>query len=221
VKRHIWPQATDISRFCTAGPVWQSRETAIFVVFRDGDADIVRHAPDGVSRPVRSRALAEIASGAPEPISAGVMFAVIRTGGKQYKVAKDDVVAVEKLAGEPGAAIELAEVLMIGEGAEVATGTPLLAGASVAATVVEQKRAPKIIVFKKQRRKNYRRKKGHRQYQTVLRITEIRGAVGSLPLEDERPVVEAEPAAEAEPVTEAEPAVEAGPTGGEGASNGA
>lgn len=170
---------------------------------------------------MRSRALAEIASGAPEPISAGVMFAVIRTGGKQYKVAKDDVVAVEKLAGEPGAAIELAEVLMIGEGAEVATGTPLLAGASVAATVVEQKRAPKIIVFKKQRRKNYRRKKGHRQYQTVLRITEIRGAVGSLPLEDERPVVEAEPAAEAEPVTEAEPAVEAGPTGGEGASNGA
>jgi large subunit ribosomal protein L21 len=149
------------------------------------------------------------------------MFAVIRTGGKQYKVAKDDVVAVEKLAGDPGAAIELAEVLMIGEGAEVATGTPLLAGASVAATVVEQKRAPKIIVFKKQRRKNYRRKKGHRQYQTVLRIDEIRGAVGSLAAEDERPVVETEPAAEAEPVTESEPAVEAGPAGGEGASNGA
>jgi large subunit ribosomal protein L21 len=173
------------------------------------------------------------------------MFAVIRTGGKQYKVAKDDVIAVEKLAGEAGAAIELAEVLMIGEGAEVATGTPLLAGASVAATVVEQKRAPKIIVFKKQRRKNYRRKKGHRQYQTVLHIDEIRGAVGSLPAEDERPVVEAEPAAaagpvteakpvtevepavEAEPVTEVQPAVEAGPVaeagpaGGEGASNGA
>ena len=163
------------------------------------------------------------------------MFAVIRTGGKQYKVVKDDVVAVEKLAGEPGAAIELAEVLMIGEGAEVATGTPLLAGASVSATVVEQKRAAKIIVFKKKRRHNYRRKKGHRQYQTVLHITEIRGAVGSLPAEDERPVVEAEPAAEAgpvplieagpaveaEPVTESEPAVEAGPAGGEGASNGA
>jgi large subunit ribosomal protein L21 len=64
------------------------------------------------------------------------MFAVIRTGGKQYRVAKDDVISVEKLAGEPGAVIELAEVLMIGEGAEVATGTPLLAGASVAATVV-------------------------------------------------------------------------------------
>jgi large subunit ribosomal protein L21 len=107
------------------------------------------------------------------------MFAVIRTGGKQYKVAKDDVISVEKLAGEPGAAIELGEVLMIGEGAEVAAGTPLLEGASVAATVVEQSRAPKIIVFKKKRRHNYRRKKGHRQQQTVLRITEIRGAAGA------------------------------------------
>jgi large subunit ribosomal protein L21 len=107
------------------------------------------------------------------------MFAVIRTGGKQYKVAKDDVISVEKLTGEPGATIELGEVLMIGEGAEVAAGTPLIAGASVAATVVEQTRAPKIIVFKKKRRHNYRRKKGHRQQQTVLRIAEIRGAGGS------------------------------------------
>ena len=111
------------------------------------------------------------------------MFAVIRTGGKQYKVAKDDVLSVEKLAGEPGATIELAEVLMIGEGAEVTSGTPLLTGASVAATVVEQTRSPKIIVFKKKRRKNYRRKKGHRQHQTVLRITEIRGAGGPQPEE--------------------------------------
>jgi large subunit ribosomal protein L21 len=123
------------------------------------------------------------AAGAREPISAGIMFAVIRTGGKQYKVAADDVISVEKLAGEPGAVIELAEVLMIGDGAEIATGTPLLVGASVSATVVEQKRAPKIIVFKKQRRKNYRRKKGHRQHQTVLRIAEIRGA-GSAPREE-------------------------------------
>jgi len=107
------------------------------------------------------------------------MFAVIRTGGKQYKVAKDDVISVEKLAGEPGALIELAEVLMIGDGAEVATGTPLLEGASVAATVVEQTRAPKIIVFKKKRRHNYRRKKGHRQQQTLLRITEIKNAAGA------------------------------------------
>ena len=112
------------------------------------------------------------------------MFAVIRTGGKQYKVAKDDVISVEKLPGEPGAAIELGEVLMIGEGAEVTSGTPLRAGASVATIVVKQTRAPKIIVFKKQRRKNYRRKKGHRQYQTVLRITGIRGACGSEPEEE-------------------------------------
>ena len=107
------------------------------------------------------------------------MFAVIRTGGKQYKVAKDDVISVERLAAEPGATIELSEVLMIGEGAEVSSGTPLLDDASVSATVVEQTRAAKIIVFKKKRRHNYRRKKGHRQQQTVLRITDIRRRTGS------------------------------------------
>jgi large subunit ribosomal protein L21 len=112
-----------------------------------------------------------------------IMFAVIRTGGKQYKVAKDDVIAVEKLAAEPGMTVELTEVLMVGEGSEVATGTPLLDGTLVTATVVEQTRAAKIIVFKKKRRHNYRRKKGHRQQQTVLRITEIRGAAGSSPAE--------------------------------------
>jgi large subunit ribosomal protein L21 len=106
------------------------------------------------------------------------MFAVIRTGGKQYKVAKDDVISVEKLAAEPGATVELAEVLMIGEGAEVSTGAPLLDGASVSATVVEQRRADKIIVFKKKRRHNYRRKNGHRQHETVLRITGINAAGG-------------------------------------------
>ena len=103
------------------------------------------------------------------------MFAVIRTGGKQYKVAQDDVIAVEKLDGEPGATIELA-VLMVGDGAEISTGTPLVAGASVSAELVEHRRADKIIVFKKKRRHNYRRKNGHRQHQTVLRITEIRAA---------------------------------------------
>ena len=101
------------------------------------------------------------------------MFAVIRTGGKQYRVAKDDIISVEKLAVEPGATVELAEVLMIGDGAAVTTGAPLLGGASVSAMVVEQTRADKIIVFKKKRRHNYRRKNGHRQYQTVLKITEI------------------------------------------------
>jgi large subunit ribosomal protein L21 len=113
------------------------------------------------------------------------MFAVIRTGGKQYKVAKDDVIAVEKLAAEPGAVIELVEVLMIGEGAQVTTGAPLLGGASVSAAVIEQTRADKIIVFKKKRRHNYRRKKGHRQHQTVLRITEIQGAGDSQAQEGE------------------------------------
>jgi large subunit ribosomal protein L21 len=111
------------------------------------------------------------------------MFAVIRTGGKQYKVAQDDLITVEKLAVEPGAEIEFDEVLMIADGAEVATGAPLVAGATVGAMVVEQSRAPKIIVFKKKRRQNYRRKKGHRQQQTVLRITEIRTAA-ALPKEE-------------------------------------
>jgi len=101
------------------------------------------------------------------------MFAVIRTGGKQYKVAQGDVIAVEKLAGEPGATIELAEVLMVGEGASAAAGTPLVAGASVSAELVEHRRGDKIIVFKKKRRHNYRRKNGHRQHQTLLRITAI------------------------------------------------
>jgi len=101
------------------------------------------------------------------------MFAVIRTGGKQYKVAQGDVIAVEKLAGEPGVTIELGEVLMVGEGASAATGTPLVAGASVSAELVEHRRADKIIIFKKKRRHNYRRKNGHRQHQTELRITGI------------------------------------------------
>ncbi|MBV9825935.1 MAG: 50S ribosomal protein L21 [Alphaproteobacteria bacterium] len=105
------------------------------------------------------------------------MFAVIRTGGKQYKVAQNDVIAVEKLVGEPGATIELGEVLMVGEGAEVTTGSPLVAGAVVSATLVEHTRADKIIVFKKKRRHNYRRKNGHRQHQTVLRIDEIRASI--------------------------------------------
>lgn len=101
------------------------------------------------------------------------MFAVIRTGGKQYKVAPGEVIAVEKLVGEPGATVELAEVLMVGDGATVSTGAPLVVGATVSAELVEHRRADKIIVFKKKRRHNYRRKNGHRQHQTLLRITGI------------------------------------------------
>ena len=100
------------------------------------------------------------------------MFAVIKTGGKQYKVAENDVIRVEKLPGQAGDTVTLDQVLMIDD----AVGAPLLAGASVTATVVEQTRGDKIIVFKKKRRQNYRRKKGHRQDLTVLRITGIAGA---------------------------------------------
>jgi large subunit ribosomal protein L21 len=101
------------------------------------------------------------------------MFAVIKTGGKQYRVAKDDVIAVEKLPAEAGASVELGEVLMLSDGGAVEIGAPLVKGAKVTAEVVEQTRGDKIIVFKKKRRKNYRRKKGHRQDLTVLKITAI------------------------------------------------
>jgi len=101
------------------------------------------------------------------------MYAVIRTGGKQYKVAKDDVILVEKLEADAGASIDLDDVLMIGDDDNTTVGTPTVEGASVAATVVEQGRGDKILVFKKKRRKNYRRTIGHRQDLTVLRITDI------------------------------------------------
>ncbi|HZL59551.1 MAG TPA: 50S ribosomal protein L21 [Stellaceae bacterium] len=105
------------------------------------------------------------------------MYAVIRTGGKQYRVVKDDVIFVEKLAGDPGATITLGDVLMLGGGdnnKEHKTGAPLIAGASVTAKVLEHKLGEKVLVFKKKRRHNYRRKNGHRQAITVLRITGIR-----------------------------------------------
>jgi large subunit ribosomal protein L21 len=100
------------------------------------------------------------------------MFAVIRTGGKQYRVAPNDIIEIERVAGEPGDIITLGEVLLLG-GDSPKTGSPTIAGALVAAEVMEQSRSDKIIVFKKKRRKNYRRKKGHRQDLTLLRITEI------------------------------------------------
>ena len=101
------------------------------------------------------------------------MYAVIKTGGKQYRVAKDEIIAVEKLAGEAGASLDLSEVLMLSDDKGTTIGSPLVEGASVSAEVVEQTRGDKIIVFKKKRRKNYRRKKGHQQDLTLLRITDI------------------------------------------------
>jgi large subunit ribosomal protein L21 len=101
------------------------------------------------------------------------MYAVIKTGGKQYRVAKDDVLTVESLSGDAGSTIEFAEVLMAGEGASITVGTPTVKGAKVVAEIVEQTRGPKLIAFKKRRRKNSRRKKGHRQDLTKVRITSI------------------------------------------------
>jgi large subunit ribosomal protein L21 len=100
------------------------------------------------------------------------MFAVFKTGGKQYRVAADDVLKVDKIAGEPGEIVEFGEVLVVG-GDSVTLGAPTIAGAAVAAEVLDQGRGPKIIAFKKRRRKNSRRKRGHRQEFTMLRITEI------------------------------------------------
>lgn len=100
------------------------------------------------------------------------MYAVIQTGGKQYRVSKGDKVRVEKLAGDIGSKIEIQEVLMIG-GDKVAVGTPQVKGAKVSAEIVAQDKAKKVIVFKFKRRKNYRRKNGHRQPFTELMITNI------------------------------------------------
>jgi large subunit ribosomal protein L21 len=100
------------------------------------------------------------------------MFAVIKTGGKQYRVAADDVIKVDKVSGDPGEIVQLGEVLVLG-GDNVTLGEPTVSGASVAAEVLEQGRGPKIIAFKKRRRKNSRRKRGHRQEFTLLRVTEI------------------------------------------------
>jgi large subunit ribosomal protein L21 len=100
------------------------------------------------------------------------MFAVIKTGGKQYRVAAEDVIKVDKIKGEPGEIVELAEVLVVG-GDSVTLGEPAVPGATVAAQVLEQGRGAKVIAFKKRRRKNSRRKRGHRQEFTLLRITEI------------------------------------------------
>ena len=101
------------------------------------------------------------------------MYAVVKTGGKQYRVAKDDVLTIEKLDGEAGAVIELQEVLAMDDGKGLTIGTPMIDGARVAATVLEQKKSDKVLIFKKKRRKNYRRTKGHRQQVTVIRISDI------------------------------------------------
>ena len=101
------------------------------------------------------------------------MYAVINTGGKQYRVAADETLVIEKVPGDAGATVEFTEVLMLGGDGEPKIGSPLIAGAKVTAEVVAQSRAKKVIAFKKRRRKNSRRKRGHRQEQTKVKITGI------------------------------------------------
>ena len=100
------------------------------------------------------------------------MYAIIKTGGKQYKVAESDTIELERLAGDKGDAVTFGEVLAVG-GDTVTLGSPLVAGASVAGEIVEHRRSARILVFKKRRRQNSKRSRGHRQHHTVVRITEI------------------------------------------------
>ena len=128
------------------------------------------------------------------------MYAVVRTGGKQYRVAKDDVIRVERLGAAVGSTVELADVLMVGDGARTEIGAPTVGAAKVVAEIVEQTRDAKVLVFKKKRRKNHRRLRGHRQQLTVLRITDILpdGDATAAAAETEAPAeveAEAEPAA--------------------------
>jgi len=104
------------------------------------------------------------------------MYAVIRTGGKQYKVAENDVLAIERLSGEKDGELTFSNVLALHDGTDLKVGVPFVEGAVVTADIVDQSRGAKIIVFKKKRRQGYRRKKGHRQLETVIRITSILAA---------------------------------------------
>jgi large subunit ribosomal protein L21 len=124
------------------------------------------------------------------------MYAVMRTGGKQYRVAPGDVLQIEKLPGKAGDVVQFGDVLMVGAEGEPKLGTPTVPGAGVSAEIVEQGRGEKIIIFKKRRRQNYRRRNGHRQYLTTVRIIEI---LENLKIA-EAPKAEAKaPAAEAKP----------------------
>ena len=143
------------------------------------------------------------------------MYAVIKTGGKQYRVAKDDVIVVERLSGEAGDSIELDQVLMLDDGKASTVGTPLVDGARVAATVVDQSRGDKIIVFKKKRRKHYRRRNGHRQDLSKVTITEIltggkkpskKAAAKKEAKAEDKPAKKEAPAKKAAPAKEEKPA---------------
>jgi large subunit ribosomal protein L21 len=119
------------------------------------------------------------------------MYALVKTGGKQYRVSKDDTILVERLSAEEGEQIILNDIIMLGDGDKVTIGTPLVDGAGVSATVVRQTRGPKIIIFRRKRRKNHRRTQGHRQDLTLLKIIDI--------AEDAKSLKTVKPAAKAAP----------------------
>ena len=138
------------------------------------------------------------------------MYAVVKTGGKQYRVAKDDTILVEKLDAEEGQKVTLSDVMLLGEGDNVTVGTPVVANASVEAQVVSQTRGPKIIIFRRKRRKNHRRTQGHRQDLTLLKITDINTSAkkASAPAKKAAApkTAEAEPAAEKKAAAKKAPA---------------
>lgn len=119
------------------------------------------------------------------------MYALVKTGGKQYRVAKDDTILVERIAAEEGEQVILDNVVMLGDGDKVTIGTPVVDGAGVSATVMRQTRGPKIIIFRRKRRKNHRRTQGHRQDLTLLKIVDI--------AEDVKKLAKAAPKKEAAP----------------------
>ena len=144
------------------------------------------------------------------------MYAVVKTGGKQYRVTKDDTILVEKLDANEGQTVTLSDVMLLGDGDKVTVGTPVVANASVEAQVVSQTRGPKIIIFRRKRRKNHRRTQGHRQNLTLLKITDINTsgkkaapAKKAAAKAEAKPAVkkEAAPAKKAAAKAEAKPAV--------------
>ena len=115
------------------------------------------------------------------------MYALVKTGGKQYRVAKDDTILVERIAADEGAEVILNDIVMLADGDKVTIGTPKVEGAAISATVMRQTRGPKIIIFRRKRRKNHRRTQGHRQDLTLLKINDI--------AEDAKKLAPAKPAA--------------------------
>ena len=125
------------------------------------------------------------------------MYAVVKTGGKQYRVTKDDTILVEKLDADEGQTVTLSDVMLLGDGDKVTVGTPVVSDASVEARVVSQTRGPKIIIFRRKRRKNHRRTQGHRQDLTLLKITDINtsGKKAAKPAKKAAAKADAKPAA--------------------------